>query len=118
MAEMRFVLFCSFLGCVATAQQLRVTSADNKSIKLQWTGSATEWTVERKSGNTPFQKAGTATAATYEDNKIEPYRIYRYRLSAAGEEPSNEVVARPPARGRSSRRSRPENGRAGAIRLQ
>src|SRR4051812_38856997 len=99
MSEMRFVVLYSLLACVASAQQLHLTSADIKSIKLQWSGSAPEWTVERKSGNTPFQKIGTATAPNYDDTKIDPYGTYRYRVSAASATPSNEVVAGPPPAG-------------------
>src|SRR3954447_15697897 len=96
---MRVSLLFSVFVCVAPAQQLRIKTADIKSIKLEWTGAASEWTVERKSGNTPFQKVGTAAAAHYEDTKIDPYGTYRYRVSAAGARPSNEVVAGPPPTG-------------------
>src|SRR3954454_16594858 len=110
---MRVLLLFSLFGCVLPAQQLRVKSADIKSIKLEWTGAAPEWTVERKAGNTPFQKVGTTAAANYEDTKINPYGTYRYRVSAPGVKPSNEVVAGPPPAGVQAAAPAPNSGEPG-----
>ncbi len=93
-----FALF--LFVAIADAQQLHVTSATAKSVRLEWSGTAPEWSVERKLAGGAYQKLAPVKALNFEDTKIEPYATYRYRVSTGpGSKPSNEVVVGPPPMG-------------------
>lgn len=94
---MRFVLILWCLGELAAGQQLRVKSATARSVQLDWDGAAGPVTIERAAGSA-FQKLATASQASYEDNAIDPFATYRYRVSVSGKS-SNEVVVGPPPAG-------------------
>lgn len=94
---MRFFLILWCLGELAAGQQLRVKSATARSVQLEWDGAAGPVTVERAAGSA-FQKIATASQASYEDNAIDPFATYRYRVSVGGKS-SNEVIVGPPPAG-------------------
>ena len=48
----RFLVFAFCLGELVTGQQLRVKSANARSVQLEWTGATGPVTVERTSGIT------------------------------------------------------------------
>src|SRR4051812_22434779 len=95
---MRPGVILAVLATCSMAQQLRVASANTKSVRLEWSTSAQEWTVERKTEAGTYEKLASSNATSYEDKTIAPYATYRYRVSAGGKT-SNEVVVGPPPAG-------------------
>jgi hypothetical protein len=79
------------------SQQISVASATSTKVKLAWNGTAPAWVIERKGDTGVFQKLGTSGAAEFEDEKIDPFGTYQYRVKAgdAGK-PSNVVIVGPP----------------------
>ncbi|HZU24437.1 MAG TPA: hypothetical protein VFA04_02890 [Bryobacteraceae bacterium] len=83
-----------------TAQQLTVKAASARHVLLGWTGSGACCIVERKAGDSPWQKLATPGAGGYEDTAIDPWATYHYRIRAGEQgQPSNEVTVGPPPAG-------------------
>ena len=93
----RLLLFSFCLAELAAGQQLRVKSANARSVQLEWTGATGPVTVERTSGIT-VQKTPATDPSSYEDKTIDAFATYRYRVSAGGKS-SNEVIVGPPPAG-------------------
>ena len=94
------VVASAALVCAAHGQKLEVKSANAKKVTLAWTGTAAPgWTVERKSGS-EFEKLADVTSAAYDDEKIQPFGTYSYRVRAKGATAaSNVVTVGPPPMG-------------------
>jgi hypothetical protein len=93
----RLLLFSVCLAELAAGQQLRVKSANARSVQLEWTGTTGPVTIERTSGIT-VQKIAATDPMDYEDKTIDRFATYRYRVSAGGKT-SNEVIVGPPPSG-------------------
>ncbi|MGB6193318.1 MAG: hypothetical protein WBF42_12700 [Terracidiphilus sp.] len=84
---------------MAPAQKLEVKSATASKVELAWTGTASQWIVERKSG-AAFEKVSESTSTSYQDTSIAPFGTYTYRVrSGSAATPSNEVIVGPPPMG-------------------
>src|SRR5690242_15688196 len=81
------------------AETLTVKSATARAVELAWTGSATEWQVERRSAPGQFEKLAATPAASYRDETISAFATYRYRVRNQAGMVSNEVVVGPPPAG-------------------
>ena len=81
------------------AQQLTVKSATARGVELVWTGSATEWQVERRSGSGQFERLAASPTAAYRDDTIAASATYHYRVRNQAGTVSNEVVVGPPPSG-------------------
>ncbi len=90
---------CFFAVSCLGAQQLTVKSATASSVELVWTGSATEWQVERRSGSGQFERIAGSPAVSYRDATIAASATYRYRVRSREGKISNEVVVGPPPGG-------------------
>src|SRR5258707_7599763 len=94
---MRLFLLLWYLAGLAAGQQLRVKSANAKSVELEWTGTTGPVAIERTSGTTA-QKIASADQGNYQDTAIDRFGTYRYRVSM-GAKYSNEVIVGPPPAG-------------------
>ena len=96
---MRIILPIFLTFSAFAADQLSVRSATSERVDLAWTGSSPAWTVERRSGAGQFEKLASASVASYADESIAPYVIYRYRIRDQAGAVSNDVVVGPPPAG-------------------
>src|SRR5215813_11557845 len=97
---LRTALLVIALAMVAQGQSLEVKLATARKIDLAWSGSASGWAIERKSGTGEYEKIADSNQPAYEDTKIAPFGTYTYRVRGAGAtNASNEVTAGPPPAG-------------------
>ncbi|MFN7924197.1 MAG: fibronectin type III domain-containing protein [Bryobacteraceae bacterium] len=79
---------------------LEVRSATSRRVELAWTGSGSNFVVERRTLGGTYSNAVTATATTAADTAINAMETYQYRVRATSptgsSDPSNEVTAGPP----------------------
>lgn len=110
---MRHHLFLSlFLTIPLCAQtNLIVKSASSKQVALTWTGSASNYNVQRAVLGGSFATIANAANASYTDSTVDAYTSYQYRIAAAsGSTTSNSVTVGPPPSGFSNAAAAPVVG--------
>ncbi|MFP4105285.1 MAG: C25 family cysteine peptidase [Phycisphaerae bacterium] len=78
------------------APSLAVNSTGGREITLDWTGTAGDVIVERKSADGTYQQIATTSGTSYVDNNVDPQTeyVYRVRSSVVGSPTSNEMQVR------------------------
>lgn len=91
-------LFLTIPLCAQT--NLIVKSASSKQVSIAWTGSASNYNVQRALLGGSFATIATATTTSYTDSTVDAYTSYQYRIAAAsGSATSNAVTVGPPPSG-------------------
>src|SRR5256885_11474569 len=80
---------------------LTVTAATNKRVDLSWTGTASGYSVQRRTLGGAYSTIANVTATTAVDTSIDAYGTYQYQIVATSGSttPSNQVTVGPPPAG-------------------
>ena len=97
-AYMRIAGLSLLAGTLMAQTNLTVVAATNKQVNLNWSGSASSYSILRAPVGGSFTPIATAAATSYSDTTIDPYTTYQYRISA-NSATSNTITVGPPAAG-------------------
>jgi uncharacterized protein (TIGR03437 family) len=98
-----FAIFTPLLQAQAPTG-LTVKTATNKRVDLSWSGTAANYSIQRRTlGGSYSTIAGSVAASTYSDTSIDAYTTYQYQivanLASGSSTPSNQVTMGPPPAG-------------------
>jgi uncharacterized protein (TIGR03437 family) len=105
-----------FFASVIWAQAptgLTVQSATSSQVYLTWSGTASQYTVQRAPVGAAFTNIATVSATSYTDTQIDAYLQFTYQIIPAGTsgtQVSNQVTVGPPPAGLSLAAASPLNG--------
>jgi uncharacterized protein (TIGR03437 family) len=92
---------------------LTVQSATSSQVRLSWSGTGGQYTVQRAPVGGAFTNVATVSATSYTDTQIDAYLQFTYQIVQAGTSgtaPSNQVTVGPPPSGLSLAAASPLNG--------